>query len=95
MPPFLPPFLLGLIVTPLAKRFVRPLVHGAVKTSVALAMEVKKAAYQAGEEFHDLAAEASAEMINAELRSDAKAGTKIDTNSVAPRTTARAGDKRR
>ncbi|MGV4988825.1 DUF5132 domain-containing protein [Streptomyces sp. NRAIS4] len=70
--PVIAPFLLGLVLAPAAKRFARPLVHGTIKTTVGLAMEMKKAAHQAGEEFHDIAAEVTAEMINAELRDDAK-----------------------
>ncbi len=72
MPPVLPSFLLGLLVAPLAKRLVKPLLRGTVKTAVVLAVEAKKAAHQANEDFHDLAAEATADMINAELRSDEK-----------------------
>ncbi|KUL42761.1 DUF5132 domain-containing protein [Streptomyces regalis] len=72
MPPVIPSFLLGLVLAPLAKRLAKPLVHGTIKTTVSLAMEMKKAAHQAGEEFQDIAAEVTAEMINAELRDDAK-----------------------
>lgn len=70
MPPVFAPFLLGLVFTPLAKRLVKPLVRGTVKTSMSLVMELKKAAHEAGEELHDMTAEVAAELIGAELREE-------------------------
>lgn len=67
MPPVVPPFLIGLIAAPLAKRVVKPLVRGLVKTSVGLVMEVKRAAHEAGEGLHDLAAEVTAEVVAARM----------------------------
>ncbi|MFG2140186.1 DUF5132 domain-containing protein [Streptomyces sp. NPDC048650] len=67
MLPVVPPFLIGLIAAPVAKRMIKPLVRGVVKTSVGLAMEVKKAAHEAGEGIQDLAAEVAAEMVTAQL----------------------------
>ncbi|MFJ9852281.1 DUF5132 domain-containing protein [Streptomyces sp. NPDC101150] len=67
MPPVVPPFLIGLIAAPLAKRFLKPLMRGVVKTSVGLALEVKKATHEAGENIHDLAAEVAAEMVAAQM----------------------------
>lgn len=67
MPPVVPPFLVGLIAGPLAKRLLKPLMRGVVKTSVGLALEVKKATLEAGENIHDLAAEAAAEMAAAQI----------------------------
>ncbi|MBO1414142.1 DUF5132 domain-containing protein [Streptomyces sp. FH025] len=66
MPPVVPPFLIGLVVAPLAKRLLKPLVRGVVKTSVGLVMEVKKAAHEASENIHDLAAEVAADMVAAQ-----------------------------
>ncbi|MBD0671458.1 hypothetical protein BU198_12280 [Streptomyces sp. CBMA156] len=62
MPPVVPPFVAGLVVAPLAKLLLKPVVRGVVKTSVGLVLEVKKAAHEAGENIHDLAAEVAAEM---------------------------------
>lgn len=76
MPPAVPSFLLGLVVAPVAKLVAKPLALGAVKAAVTLAVEVKKVAHQANEDIHDLAAEVTADMINAELRSDEKAEIK-------------------
>ncbi|MEV8037531.1 DUF5132 domain-containing protein [Streptomyces sp. NPDC086182] len=70
MPPVVPPFLIGLIVAPLAKRVLKPLMRGVVTTSVGLVMEVKKAAQEAGENIHDLAVEVAAEMVAAQIASD-------------------------
>ncbi|MFG2881668.1 DUF5132 domain-containing protein [Streptomyces sp. NPDC048297] len=67
MPPVVPPFLIGLIAAPLAKRLLKPLVRGVVTTSVGLVMEVKKAAHETGENIHDLAVEVAAEMVAAQV----------------------------
>ncbi|MGX1274632.1 DUF5132 domain-containing protein [Streptomyces phaeoluteigriseus] len=67
MPPVVPPFLIGLIAAPLAKRLLKPLMRGVLKTSVGLAYEVKKATLEAGENIHDLAAEMAAEMVAAQI----------------------------
>jgi hypothetical protein len=63
MPPAIAPFLVGLVVMPIARRVVKPLVRGVIKTSVGLALDVKRVAQEAGEEVHDLAAEVAAEMF--------------------------------
>lgn len=67
MPPVVPPFLFGLIAAPLARRLLKPLMRGVVKASVGLAVEVKKATLEAGENIHDLAAEVAAEMVAAQI----------------------------
>lgn len=55
------PYLLGVVTAPLVVKIVKPIVRGTVKASVGLAMEAKKAAAEAGEEFHGLAAQARAD----------------------------------
>ncbi|MEV8037540.1 DUF5132 domain-containing protein [Streptomyces sp. NPDC086182] len=65
MPPVVPPFLIGLIAVSLVKRLGKPLVRGVVKASVGLGIEVKRAVHEAGEGIHDLAAEATAEVLAA------------------------------
>ncbi|GAA3379178.1 hypothetical protein GCM10020367_61700 [Streptomyces sannanensis] len=72
MPPVVPPFLIGLIAAPLAKRIAKPLMRGLVKTSVSLVMEVKRAASEANEGIHDFAAEVTAEMIAVQMARDAR-----------------------
>ncbi|MFC8447923.1 DUF5132 domain-containing protein [Kitasatospora sp. NPDC057223] len=67
MPPVVPPFLIGLVLAPLAKRLIKPLVRGVVKTSVGLVLEVKKAAQEAGENIHDLATEVAADVMAAQI----------------------------
>ncbi|MER7715445.1 DUF5132 domain-containing protein [Streptomyces flaveolus] len=69
MPPIVPPFLIGLIAAPLAKRFLKPLVRGVVTTSVGVVMEVKKAAHAAGENINDLAAEVAADVMASQIAS--------------------------
>ncbi|MCX4765820.1 DUF5132 domain-containing protein [Streptomyces sp. NBC_01275] len=67
MPPVVPPFLIGLIAAPLAKRVVKPLMRGLVKTSVGLVLEVRRAAHEASEGLQDLAAEVTAEVVAAQM----------------------------
>ncbi|GAQ53960.1 DUF5132 domain-containing protein [Streptomyces acidiscabies] len=85
MPPVVPPFLIGLIAAPLAKRIVAPLMKGLVKTSVGLVMEVKRAAHEATEGLHDLAAEVTAEVMAAQLATGgAPAAASVPTAAAAP-----------
>ncbi len=85
MPPVVPPFLIGLIAAPLAKRIVTPLMKGLVKTSVGLVMEVKRAAHEASEGLHDLAAEVTAEVMAAQLATGgAPAAASVPTAAAAP-----------
>ncbi|MER7753834.1 DUF5132 domain-containing protein [Kitasatospora sp. NPDC097643] len=70
MPPVVPPFLVGLIVAPLAKRIAKPLLRGIVKTSIGLVVEVKKVAHEASEGIQDLAAEVTAEMSGSDVAVD-------------------------
>ncbi|MFB7331318.1 DUF5132 domain-containing protein [Streptomyces adustus] len=69
MPPVVPPFLIGLVVAPLAKRLLEPLVRGVVTTSVGVVMEAKRAAHEAGENIHDLAVEVAADVVAARTAS--------------------------
>ncbi|MFE0183880.1 DUF5132 domain-containing protein [Streptomyces olivaceus] len=69
MPPVVPPFLIGLVAVPLAKRFLKPLVRGVITTSVGVVMDVKKAAHEAGENLNDLAAEVAADVMVTQLAS--------------------------
>lgn len=55
------PYLIGVVTAPLVVKIIKPLVRGTVKASVGLALEVKKAAAEAGEEFQGIAAEVSSE----------------------------------
>ncbi|MGH3983435.1 MAG: DUF5132 domain-containing protein [Pseudonocardiaceae bacterium] len=55
------PYLIGVVTAPLVVKIVKPILRGTVKASVGLALEAKKAAAEAGEEFHALAIEASAD----------------------------------
>lgn len=68
------PYLAGLVTAPLVAGVVRPLVRGAVKTTVTLGLQVKKLAAEAREESQDIAAEASADLAaqNGEPRFEAR-----------------------
>ena len=57
----LAPYLIGVVTAPLVAKVVKPVVRGVVKASVGLAIEVKKAAAEAGEEIQGLAAEVSSD----------------------------------
>ncbi len=75
--PILAPYLIGVVTAPLVVKIIKPLVRGTVKASVGLALEVKKAAAEAGEEFQDIAAEVSSDKATESIMSAdvaAKAG---------------------
>lgn len=57
MLPPLPAFLIGLVIAPLAGKMVKPLARGAVRTTVGVALELRKIAAQTSDELQDLAAE--------------------------------------
>jgi hypothetical protein len=58
--PFVAPFLIGVVTAPLLAKILKPLLRGAAKTTMAVALEVKKATAEAGEELQDIAAEVKA-----------------------------------
>ncbi|MGI5350796.1 DUF5132 domain-containing protein [Streptomyces sp. CA-250714] len=66
MPPVFPVFLVGVVAAPLVKKVLKPVVRGAVKTSVKLAADAKRAAHEVNEELYDIAAEASAEVYGSQ-----------------------------
>ncbi|MGW2048306.1 DUF5132 domain-containing protein [Streptomyces sp. NPDC001858] len=94
MPPVVPPFLIGLIAASLVKRLGKPLVRGVVKASVGLGIEVKRAVHEAGEGIHDIAAQATAEVLAAQrtpgaghgvgAREDGTAGRAAEAAKSAP-----------
>ncbi|MGP3988352.1 DUF5132 domain-containing protein [Streptomyces sp. 3N207] len=52
-----------MISAPIVKKVLKPVVRGAVKTSVKLAADARRAAHEVNEELYDIAAEASAEVL--------------------------------
>ncbi|KOV64746.1 DUF5132 domain-containing protein [Streptomyces sp. MMG1121] len=68
MLPAIPPFLVGVITAPVAKRVAKPLVRGVIKTSVGLTLEVRRAVIEAGEEIQALTAEAATEKLASSAR---------------------------
>ncbi|MGH3854137.1 MAG: DUF5132 domain-containing protein [Pseudonocardiaceae bacterium] len=58
--PVLAPYAIGVVTAPLVVKAVKPLLRGVVKATVAVSLEVKRAASEAGEEIHDIAAEVGA-----------------------------------
>lgn len=89
MPPVVPPFLIGLIAASLVKRLGKPLMQGIVKTSVGLGIEAKRAVHVASVGIQDLAAEATAEMLAAQMTHGAEHGT--DTGAPEGGTAGRTG----
>ncbi|WP_245766643.1 DUF5132 domain-containing protein [Streptomyces colonosanans] len=75
----MPPFLIGLLTAALVKRLGKPLMRGVVKTSVGLGVEVKRAVHEASEGIQDLAAEATAEMLAAQMAHE----TELDAHTSA------------
>ncbi|MER5198912.1 DUF5132 domain-containing protein [Streptomyces sp. NPDC002755] len=68
MLPAVAPFAVGVMTAPLAKRVAKPLVRGVIRTSVGLALEVKRAVIEAGEEIQGLTAQAAAEKLASSAR---------------------------
>ncbi|MFI1047686.1 DUF5132 domain-containing protein [Streptomyces griseoruber] len=85
MPPVVPPFLIGLIAAPLAKRVVKPLMRGLVKTSVGLVLEVGRVAHEAREGVQDLAAEVTAEVTAEVVAAQMAGGDGARGTEPAPR----------
>jgi hypothetical protein len=84
------PFLIGMVVAPLAGTIVKPLLRGTVKAAVSVGLQVKKLVAEAAEEFQDIAAEASADQAAADAGAPADAATvsaprKAATPVVAPK----------
>jgi Protein of unknown function (DUF5132) len=82
MPFALAPILVGIALAPVVKRLAKPVVRGAMKTSVGLALEAKKAAHEVGEEFADLSAEIVAEMTTKSDRVPIEKKAEIKTGRV-------------
>ncbi|WP_326685946.1 MULTISPECIES: DUF5132 domain-containing protein [unclassified Streptomyces] len=68
MPPVFPVFAVGVIAAPFVKKMLRSVTRGAVKTTVKLAADAKRAVHEVNEEISDIAAEASAEIQASEPR---------------------------
>lgn len=67
------PYLIGVAVAPLIGMITKPLIRGAIKTTIKISLEVKKLAAEAAEDLQDLAAEASAEFVTAKTKSGVSA----------------------
>jgi Protein of unknown function (DUF5132) len=74
-PPVVTPYLLGVVTAPLVVKIFKPVVRGTVKASVGLAMEARRAAAEAGQEYRAIAAEESADLA-AKSRMSARAAAK-------------------
>lgn len=89
LPAFLVPYLIGIVTAPLAGMVVKPLVRGTVKTTIGVALQVKKLAAEAAEDVQDLAAEVSADFatdtgMNSEISGTApRAGTRSGVSGTA------------
>ena len=86
------PYLICVVTAPLVVKIFKPVLRGTVKASVGLALEVKKAAAEAGQEFHTLATEVSADKAaEAAMSADvAKAGASRVADVAAKAGTSRA-----
>lgn len=80
------PYVVGVATAPLIGKIVKPLLRGAVKTTIEAGLQVKKLAAEAGQELQGLAAEASIDIAakNAEsTETAADAVTKTTTETAA------------
>ena len=66
MPPFIP-YLLGLVTAPLVAKLAKPVLRSTIKATIEIGLQAQKIAAEAVEELQDLAAEATAEMVAAEV----------------------------
>ncbi|MFD8804352.1 DUF5132 domain-containing protein [Streptomyces sp. NPDC059597] len=66
----------------MAKKFGKPVLRGLVRTSVGLGMSVKRAVHEAGEGIHDIAAEATAEILAVQMTQEAEHGTATGTSAA-------------
>jgi len=66
MPPFIP-YLLGLVTAPLVAEIAKPVLRSTVKATIGIGLQARKMAAEAVEDLQDLAAEATAEMVAAEM----------------------------
>ncbi|MGH3545339.1 MAG: DUF5132 domain-containing protein [Mycobacteriales bacterium] len=80
------PYLVGAVTAPLVGAVIKPIVRGTVKTTISIALEMKRLAAEAAEDVQDLAAEASADFVAAET-----AGTQAEFPVTAPKTATRPG----
>ncbi|MGH3828909.1 MAG: DUF5132 domain-containing protein [Pseudonocardiaceae bacterium] len=62
-PPVIAPYLVGVVTAPLVVWLIKPIVRGAVKTTVALTLEAKKAAAEASAQIQGIAAEVDAAKV--------------------------------
>lgn len=66
IPPFLTPYLIGVVTAPLVVKIIKPLARSTVKATIEIGLQAKKLAAETAEDLQDLAAEASVEMAAAE-----------------------------
>jgi Protein of unknown function (DUF5132) len=85
LPPYGGAFLIGVVAAPLAKGIVTPVLKVTVKTTVGMALQVRKWAEEAAEGVQDLAAEARADAA-------AAAGTGVPSGATAALPRREAGD---
>jgi len=68
IPPFVVPYLIGLVTAPLVVKVIKPLARSTAKATIEVGLQAKKLAAEAAEDLQDLAAEASAEMAAADTK---------------------------
>lgn len=83
------PYLVGVVTAPLAAKVIKPVLRGVVKATVGVALEVKRAAAEAGEELQDIAAEVSVEKVASDeagrgTRAGVVSTKETKTTGVAP-----------
>ncbi|WP_255360303.1 DUF5132 domain-containing protein [Nocardia sp. BMG51109] len=76
-----------MVAAPLATKIVKPVIRGAVKTTVGLAIEAKRAAAEVSEDLQDIVAEAAAEATFTEPAAESPEGDR--TREVKPSSKAR------
>lgn len=70
-PPFVVPYVIGLVTAPLVAKVAKPLLRDAAKATIGFSLQVRKIAAEAVEDLQDLAAEANAEVAAAAAEANA------------------------
>lgn len=91
LPSFVVPYVIGAVTAPLAAMVIKPILRGTVKTTIGVALQVRKLAVEAAEDLQDLAAEASVDfdVSETEMHSGAggapRPGTRAGAAAAAPK----------
>ncbi|MGH3930500.1 MAG: DUF5132 domain-containing protein [Pseudonocardiaceae bacterium] len=88
LPSFVVPYLVGAVTAPLVGAVIKPIVRGTVKTTISIALQMKKLAAEAAEGVQDLAAELSADFDAPQAETHSGAAVTASRTGTRPAVTA-------